>query len=189
MKTSLLLIILVASSVAWGQNNPPSPPPVDETQLKLDAGPADSAPIEGADLGMWDFVRMILVLGLMVGLIWGFVHVLKRMTQRPVEELDGVKLLATFSLAPSRYLYFVEIGNRVFVLTGAENGVHNLTELDDQVLIDSLRLKASQIKPKGQPFWEMLKNMLGPHKPPMVTPPASQTEEFFRKQRDRLNKL
>lgn len=189
MKSVLLILTILCLPHLWAQTSPQTATPVDETQLRFEQAPAQETAVENVDLGVWDFIRMILVLGLMVGLIWGFVYLLKRVSQKPTEELEGVRLLATFTLSPSRNLYFVEIGNRVFVLSGAENGVQTITELDDQVLIDSLRLRSARQKPVAQPFWEMLKKAFGGGPSKMSAAPISQKEEFFEKQRDRLSKL
>lgn len=186
LRLSVCLAVLLASlPTLWAQ----SPEPTDETQLRLDL-PEEAAPAAPQDIGIWDFVRMLLVLSLMVGLIWGFVIAVRRFTRRPLEEIDGVRLLSTFTLAPNRSLYFVEIGNRVFVLTGAENGIQTLTELDDQVLIDSLRLRASQVTPPRRPFRELLERVLAAFRQGPPPPPGpSQVGDYLKKQRERLQKL
>jgi len=186
---SLIILVLTLGSSPIYSQQPPTPNPVDETQMRLNLPEeTNQAPVT-TDLSIWDFLRMIFVLAVLVGLIWGFVYLMKRFTQRPNSELDGVRLLATFNLSPTRVLYFVEVGEKVLLLSGAENGVNHLMQIDDQVLIDHLRLKAAQVKPPSQPFWDIFKKMFGSNQPPFGTPPSQSSTEFLQKQRERLKNL
>lgn len=173
----------------WAQEAP-AQRPADETQLRLDLPEESSPPIQG-DIGVWDFIRMLLVLALMVALIWGFVRLLRRFSQRPTEEVEGVRLLATFTLSGTRVIYFLEVGSRVFALGGSEGGLSFLFELEDQALIDALRLAASHRQKPTTTFLEMVQKWL--RRPAEASGagdrPVDRPLDFLQKQRRRLENL
>lgn len=191
---SIVLLLLAAFSLQAQQTAAERDPlSVDETTLTFDQPPAGAEsgdiPVP-QDVGVWDVLRMLLVLGLVVAFIWGFVWLMRRLIKRPEEKLDGVKLLATFSLSTTRVIYFLETGKRVLMLSGAENGVQLLSEIDDQELIDSLRLNASRVAARKDPFMEMIARFLKKPDTPEKDPTnVKESGDFLRLQRERLRNL
>lgn len=107
------------------------------------------APVEtGGDelsaFGIWDLVRMVLVLLLVVAAVYGLIMLLRRRVGRDETEEDSpITILASRNLGGSRDLHVVMIGSRVLLLGGGDAGVELLTTIDDQETIDELVLAHS----------------------------------------------
>jgi len=194
----LLLCCLFTLGLNLGAQETPAPAPADpygadQKTMLLDntANPEgrDIVPVP-SDIGIWDILRMFLVLGLVVAMIYGFVFIIRKFTVKPAEKFDGVKLLATFSLSNTRVLYFVEISTRILVLSGAENGVNFITEMDDKEWADSMRLQSSKVSPKPEYFSALIERFF-PKKP--ITPNnltnVEYSSDFLKKQRDRVQNI
>jgi flagellar protein FliO/FliZ len=172
--------------------------PVDESSLTLGDGPAAQDNPEITPLstfGLWDFLRMVLVLALIVALIYGVFHFIRKAGGPRDDGVRFIRVLETRPLTGSRHLHLVEVGGEVFLVGSAENGVHLVSGIHDKETLDSIRLAASRARPRAASFAGALKGFFGKAR---ETPPASGENpaesgegslEFMRKQKERLKKL
>lgn len=111
-------------------------------------------------ISTWDFVKMLLVLGGVVGLIYLLFVLLKRGARNRYPENQLIRMLDYQSLSGSRALHLVEVGNSIFLVGSAENGVSLISEITDKEGLDTIHLELSQ-KPASQRrnFSEMLINL------------------------------
>jgi len=162
----------------------------DETSFVLRDAPAGSETPERppAVFGLWDFVRMVLVLAFVVGLIYGAFHLLKKISAPREGGLRFLQVLETRNLAAGRNLHLVEVGNQVLLVGSAEGGVRLVAEITDRETIDAIKLKASEAAaaPKAGNFADLLKGFL--HRGDGETAPG-ESLDFIKRQRDRLKKL
>ena len=149
-----------------GQTDTQRPP---ETELLLDnpAAPAaangDAAPeAELPGIGFGDFARMVLVLGIVIALIYGFFWMLKRFSGVKGESEDAIKLLSTRPLKGDAALHLVEVGTRLYLVGSGGNAVNLVSEIDDKESIDAIRLEISRT-PKTAPgsFARLFKDRFG----------------------------
>lgn len=178
----------------------PAQTPVDEKTLKFSDTPGangaqpGTAPAPGAaDLSFWDFARMIVILVVVIGLIYGFVYFLRKLSGQPNLGNSPIKVLSTTVLQGSRALYLVEVGNEILLVGSGDGSVNLIKAITDQETIDNLRLAASQAPTqlaKGQ-FLNFLKKFLGKPEPKDqgTDDPVGKSADFLKQQRDRLNKL
>lgn len=162
-------------------------PAVDETTLTIDDEPAPGdAGTTGSVLPY--IVRMILVLGLILALIYGLYAVLKRSARPRLMEDQHLRVLASSQLAPGRSLHVAQLGNRAWLLGSTDSAVSLIAELDDRELIDTLELKA-QTSPAAprRAFADLLAQWLKPKKG--MPGQAAETRDFFSRQKDRLRKF
>jgi flagellar protein FliO/FliZ len=146
-------------------------------------------------VGTWDFVRMLLVLAVVVGLIYGVFWLLKRGGRLKTPENEMIRLLGSRSLSGNRALHLVEVGRGVYLVGSAENGVNLVAEVKDQETIDAIRVQAAEEGGKARrTFAATLARVFKPAKPPAA--PATGTTaglgagtEFLRRQRERLRRL
>lgn len=125
-----------------------------EEELVFAGGTAggEPGPATGAEdlsaFGMWDLVRMILVLLMVVGAVYGVVMLLRRRVGAESDDSDSpIRILASRNLGGNRDLHVVMIGSRVMVLGGGDSGVQLLTTVEDQETIDELVLAHSTANP------------------------------------------
>jgi len=185
-----------------GQTKQPSPavpaapaaPAVDENSFVLKDAAANTE--GGADrtvaaFGVWDFVKMVIVLVAVVGLIYAFFHFLKKMSGPKDEGLRFVQVLETRNLSGNRNLHLVEVGNHMLLVGSAENGVNLIAEITDQETRDGIKLRASETRAEpAKRFADLLKGLLpkGGKNPPAENR-SDEAFDFMNRQKERLKKL
>lgn len=166
-----------------------------ETELLLDQ---DVEEVPGGDaageenlpaLGLGDFVRMILVLGFVIALVYGFFWLLKRLSGMKAEGEDAINLISTRPLKGDAAIHLIETGRRLFLVGSSGSSVNLLAEIDDKESIDEIRLIASRTPKSSGGFSKLLKNHFGGG---AVTPKKTKVDDpagFLQRQKDRLKKL
>lgn len=147
-----------ASGVASVEN-------VNEKNLTFKSGPSQSpatsaGPVVAA-FGIWDLVRMVLILGIVVGLIYGVFYLLKRGAGGRLPESNSMRVLGNLQLPGNRTLHLVEAGRQVFLVGGGEHGVSLISEITDQESLDDIHLKYQTASPGiRRNFSELLSGVL-----------------------------
>jgi flagellar protein FliO/FliZ len=167
--------------------------PAEESLLILDTGEEEQAgeseEVQGGPLvSSWDFLRMVLILAAVVGVIYLIFWMLKRGLRRQLPQNNLIRLLGTRNLSGNRALHLVEMGKQVFLVGSAEGSISLISEIRDQETLDSIALERSQMDnraPQGfaQFFQSILKS--GKQKGSSV----GETIDFMKQQRQRLEKL
>jgi len=201
MKRFVLLAALVLGSagVLAAQTAPspvaasPTPAPLpDEKTLTISDNAAPAAtPAPAADITVWDFVKMIFILALVIGLILGFVWFMRRIQGQGSTADSPIKVLHSQTLGGSRSLQVVEVANEIFLLGVSDSGVTVVKDLTGTEAADAFRLAASQRALKKTVFSDLLNGFLGvkPKIRPDVAEPADNSADFLKKQRERLKNL
>jgi flagellar protein FliO/FliZ len=146
-------------------------------------------------VGTWDFVRMLLVLAVVVGLIYGVFWLLKRGGRLKTPENEMIRVLGSRSLSGNRALHLVEVGRGVYLVGSAENGVNLVAEVKDQETIDAIRVQAAEEGGKARrTFAATLARVFKPARSPAAraTDTAAglgEGTDFLRRQRERLRRL
>ncbi len=166
----------------------------------------DRAPEAGeqrniAPFGIWDFFRMLLILGFVLVLVYGFFHYLKKLSSPRETGLEMVRLLESKALSGNKQLHLVEVGEHIVLIGTSESAIQLLLELKDRETIDAIRLKVSEMPSTRQSknFIDLVRQYFhreprgGPGGPLDVSGESGtsgeESLEFIRKQRERLNKL
>jgi len=205
MKALFLMAVLVLGSagIAMAQAKPvPAPaaapaaaPLPDEKTLTISDAPgtAPTADQHPADVGVWDFVKMFVILALVIGMILGFLWFMRKLQGQGRKEDALIKVLHTQTLGGSRNLQVVEIGEDILLMGVSEGGVTLVKDLTGTEAGDAFRLAASTGKAAGSKtgFSELLGGLMGikPKIRPDVGQPAENSSDFLKKQRERLKNL
>jgi flagellar protein FliO/FliZ len=196
-----MLVLLCLAGLSHAQESDTLPAPeqtIDESAFILDEGPGeDAAPL--SSFGVWDFLRMVLVLAVVVALIYGIFHFIKKAGGPRDDGVRFIRVLETRPLAGNRHLHLVEVGNEVLLVGSAENGVSLVSEVADKETRDGIRLAASQANSRTGNFADALKGFFGKGRRGSLPPgeeSASSAEggsagslAFMKRQKDRLKKL
>jgi flagellar protein FliO/FliZ len=141
---------------------------VDETTLSLGeaAAPARAANNAAGTNTLAYFIRMIFVLALVLGAIYGVYRLMRRLAKPKPAEDSALKILASTSLGPGKALHVVGLGSKAYLIGAADSSISLVAELDDKEFIDALALEAT-LAPKasragGADFGEVLRGLLGP---------------------------
>ncbi|PIE04675.1 MAG: hypothetical protein CSA76_03030 [Spirochaetales bacterium] len=148
-------------------------------------------------VGFGDFLRMILVLGFVIALIYGFVWLLRRFSGQKGEMEDVINLVSTRPLKGDAALHLVELGSKMFLVGSSSTGVNLLSEITDEDTINQIKLSLSQAAvPAAGGFGRMLRERFGKTVNTAPSPSAAAEEEqednlsgFLRSQRERLTRL
>lgn len=190
---SLALALTTAAAFAQGTPGPAAPDQaaaVDETRLVFEAA-ADGAPGAEASAGSSIFpyvIRMILVLALILGCIYGLYALIKR-SGKPVAAADSyLRVIASTPLAVGRNLHVVALGDKAWLVGSTDASVSLIAEVADKELIDALMLRAAEApQAPRKDFGAMLGEMLG--RKNAKGGPSPRPGDFLSGQRDRLRKF
>lgn len=141
--------------------------PVDETTLSLgDSGATARAANNAAGSStLAYFLRMVVVLALVLGVIYVVYRLLKRAAGPKTAESSAVKLLASSSLGPGKALHVVALGSKGYLVGSTDSSVNLIAEIDDKEYLDALVLEA-QVNPpqapgKAREFGNILASLMG----------------------------
>ena len=100
-----------------------------EQELVIPDSPAVSG--SGASFGLWDFFRTLLVLALVIGAVYGVLHLIKRVQPKFIQADDKkIKVEGTKVIAPGKMVHIIEVEGRRFLIGSADHSVQLLAELD-----------------------------------------------------------
>jgi flagellar protein FliO/FliZ len=191
----LLLVPLFGLLAQDGQDSPNAElrRPEEESLLILDPAEQEESgadqEVQGGPLvSSWDFLRMVLILAAVVGVIYLIFWLLKRGFRRQLPQNDLIRLLGTRNLSGNRALHLVEMGKQVFLVGSAEGSISLISEIRDQETLDSIALERSQMQNRThQGFAQFFQSFLKSEKQQGSSVGA--TINFMKQQRQRLEKL
>ncbi|MDZ7795124.1 MAG: flagellar biosynthetic protein FliO [Spirochaetia bacterium] len=108
---------------------------------------------------VWDFLRMVLVLGGVIAAIYGIFFLLKRVGNPRAQPDSLINVLSTQNLQGNRSLHLVEVGNEVFLVGSAEGGVQLVSRIEESETLDAIHLYRSQLSAGTQTFQNTLKGI------------------------------
>lgn len=132
-------------------------------------------------------LRMVLVLVLAAAAIYGVVFFFKRLSRPPSKTNPYLKVLASVPLGPGSFAAVISLGNKAWLVGGADGGVGLISEVADQELVDTMLLDESRRGADSGDFLnfsKILRRLGGAGE-------AGQrfTPESLRKRRERLKNL
>ncbi|MDR0630391.1 MAG: flagellar biosynthetic protein FliO [Treponema sp.] len=162
-----------------------------EQAIPLGAAPPVDIPANQGAVSFFTILRMILVLALAAGAIYGLVFLLKRLSRPPEQKDPYLKVLAGVHLGSNRFVHAIALGSQAWLVGASEGGVSLIAELNDRETIDAMLLDASRkhAEPgegKGLDFAQLLRRLGGEAGP---DPQAKLKAENVRKRRERLKGL
>ncbi len=108
---------------------------------------------------VWDFLRMVLVLGGVIAAIYGVFFLLKRVGNPRTQPDSLINVLSTQNLQGNRSLHLVEVGNEVFLIGSADGGVQLVSRIDENETLDAIHLYRSQMSAGTKTFQNALKGI------------------------------
>lgn len=179
--------VLLAQDAEAGIANPAEAPVserVDETTLLLGGGNADEAgpAVSVSPFGIWDLLRMILVLAAVIGVVYGIFYLLKRGSKGRFVQNDAIRVLGSQSLPGNRSMYLVEVGSQVFLIGAGGDSVNLISEITDKETVDEMILRGGEDSVGSKKsFSELISGIFKGNE--------SQSLGFMREQRERLEQL
>jgi flagellar biogenesis protein FliO len=142
---------------------------------------------EAAEITIWDFIRMILILGCVVAAIYFFFYLLKRGAKGNNSENDIIRMLDYKQLNNNKGLYLIEVGTDILLVGSSDNSVNLIQKIEDKESADKIRLELSQVKePEKRNFSDVLSGFFNPKK---KEDNVDETINFMKEQKERIKKL
>ncbi|MDR3115600.1 MAG: flagellar biosynthetic protein FliO [Treponema sp.] len=162
-----------------------------EQAISLGAGSTGDIPSGQGGVSFFVILRLILVLALAAGAIYGVVFFLKRIARSPDQKDPYLKVLAGVHLGSNRFIHVVSLGSKAWLVGTGEGGVSLIAELSDRETIDAMLLDASRKhaetgEGKLLDFSQLLRRLGGEAGP---DPQTKLKAENVRKRRERLRGL
>jgi flagellar biosynthetic protein FliO len=202
------VLVLGSAGAAFGQTAAkptatvgPAPaaslaPLPDEKSLTItDTTPAttNTTATPPADITVWDFLKMFLILALVIGMIVGFLWFLRRLSGQGPTSDAPIRVLHTHTLGGNRNLQVVDVGGQVLLLGTGDGGVRLVKDLTGTEAADAFQLEASKGPGRGgkQSFGDLVGTLMGvkPKIRPDIGEPGENSSDFLKKQRERLKNL
>ena len=170
----------------------PDPARSSEVDLPI-ADDGEVAPVqEDASLNVfntWDFVRMILILAAVVGVIYLIYFILKKTSAPKFSENQIISVLASTPVANNRSVHLLEVGTRMFLVGVSDSAINLISEIDDKESVDEVHLRVSAEGPRSRAnFSEVFSGMFSGSGREKAAVPANPFG-FMKQQRDRLKEM
>lgn len=171
---------------------------IDESELLLDGEEGAGAGEEGGDrpaaepvgnITFWDFLRMILILGVIIGLIYLIFYFIKKRGSPKLQNNELFDVVSTQALSNNRTIHLVQVGNQFFLIGSGEQSVNLISEIKDKETIDEIRLKLSNVSSgERKKFGQIFSGLFGQGSVRLDGSVNSNTD-FLHKQRDKLRRM
>ena len=141
-------------------------PAVDETKLSVDtkevaANPQAPALTESlSTFSVWDVVRMVLVLGAVLGVIYLLFYLLKKMGHQVKDAGNIINVIATKNLTTNSAVHLIKIGGQIFLIGAGDGNVRLLSEITDKETLDQLTLENSAAVTQNRSFSDVIRGAL-----------------------------
>lgn len=131
------------------------------------------------------FVRMIVVLIIVIGLIYGVLWFIKKKTNVVKTEDDYLRRAAYINIAPSKSIEVITLIDKAYLIGVTEDNITLLGEIDDKELVQAMNINADKKENTKKPanFSEVLDMFLikGNKNKNIFSDTEQKVEELFEK--------
>ncbi len=141
-------------------------PAADETKLSVETATAVANPQTPAlnenlsAFSVWDVVRMVLVLGGVLGVIYLLFYLLKKMGHQIKDAGNVIDVIATKNLTTNSAVHLIKIGGQIFLIGAGDGNIRLLSEITDKETLDQLTLENSTAVTQNRSFSEVIRGAL-----------------------------
>ncbi len=190
--TGVFCLSLIAGLPLFSQNTNNETPPQGEGSFIIPDDTETTGAVQPGKtpelIPIWDFIRMLLILGAVIGVIYVFFYFLKKSVKKRMPESDLIRVLGYTQLRGNSGLYLVELGSNVYLVGASENGMSLISTVTDKETIDTVRLRAAEagLSPKLS-FSDFISRMLKPKE--KAENQDLSPIDFLKNQKERLKNL
>jgi len=141
---------MLAAAFVAAQDAGASASQIDESTLLIDEPVPDDGTGNVSPFGIWDLLRMLLVLAAVIGVVYAVFYVLKRGGKGRFIENDAIRIIGSQALPGNKSMHLVEVGSQVFLVGSAGDSVNLISEITDRETVDAMIIRASSQKPAGR---------------------------------------
>ncbi len=195
IRAAFLAFLLIAGGMGrlYAQADAVNTTP-DETQITIGEG-EETIPLPETErtslFSFWDFVRMILIFGVVIGVIYLLYRILKKAGGPKTIDGNLLRVISSKNIGGNKYLHLVEVGNQVWLVGAGDSAVSLVAEITEKETLDSIKLQASAESNTGRrSFGDLMMGMFR-REPRMnnIGGTNAFSTDFLKKQRERLKKM
>ncbi|MCK5674565.1 MAG: FliO/MopB family protein [Spirochaetales bacterium] len=162
----------------------------EESLIILDT--ADPGAVENTTalntFSVWDFVRMLLVLGAVLGFIYFVFFLLKKAGKPKLITDSTINVISTQNLEAGRSLHLIEIGPQIFLIGSGESSVQLISEITNKETLDTIKLDKSTRSESNNTFTDIFRGFFKKENSTISLAKSGQIS-FMKKQRERLKNM
>lgn len=137
---------------------------------------------------IWDFIRMLLVLGAVIGFIYFIFFLLKKAGKPSLISDSTINIISTKNLESGRSLHLIEIGPQVFLIGSGDSSVQLISEITDKETLDTIKLDKSIRNESNKTFTDIFRGFFKKDNSSLSLEKPGQIS-FMKKQRERLRNM
>lgn len=137
---------------------------------------------------VWDFLRMLLVLGAVLGFIYFIFFLLKKAGKPKLISDSTINVISTQNLESGRSLHLIEIGPQIFLIGSGESSVQLISEITNKETLDTIKLDKSARSESNNTFTDIFRGFFKKENSSISLAKPDQVS-FMKKQRERLRNM
>ncbi|MBM3327761.1 MAG: flagellar biosynthetic protein FliO [Calditrichaeota bacterium] len=118
------------------------------------AGTYIPTPQWSSGVSLWQFVKVILILGVVLAALWFTIRLLKSLTGRRSVAAGGLEVVSGLSLGPRRMLVVVRMGAKLLLLGATDHHISHIATIDEPQEAAALMNNPDSVR---SPFSALLK--------------------------------
>lgn len=186
-----ILFALVIGQPLFSQKTDTGAPEnqIDEKTLTVDSTNTQSPVLNQtvSTFSVWDAIRMVLVLGGVLGVIYLLFFLLKK-AGRPVKDSGSIiNVIATKNLTNNSAVHILKVGNQYFFVGAGDGNIRLLSEITDRETLDQFKLESSGSLTQNRSFSDILKGVF--RGSGGLGNVDKERSGFLKQQRERLKKM
>ena len=115
-----------------------------QLQKELETTPDRSAvPAEQPSV-LWQFVRTLLTLAVLLGIFYGIFRLYRFKRELPAQNFSAVSSIYEYPLGQNQRLQIIELAGKLMVLGVSENSIQLISEISDKYTVDRIKLDCAE---------------------------------------------
>ena len=115
-----------------------------QLQKELETTPDRSAtPVEQPSV-LWQFIRTLLTLAVLLGIFYGIFRLYRFKRELPAQNFSAVSSIYEYPLGQNQRLQIIELGGKLMVLGVSENSIQLISEISDKYTVDRIKLDCAE---------------------------------------------
>lgn len=115
-----------------------------QLQKELDTTPDRPGTTTEQPSVLWQFVRTLLTLGVLLGVFYGIFRLYKFRRELPTQNFSAVSSIYEYPLGQNQRLQIIEIAGKLMVLGVSENSIQLISEISDKYTVDRIKLDCAE---------------------------------------------
>lgn len=115
-----------------------------QLQKELETTPDRSAAPTEQPSVLWQFIRTLLTLAVLLGIFYGIFRLYRFKRELPAQNFSAVSSIYEYPLGQNQRLQIIELAGKLMVLGVSENSIQLISEISDKYTVDRIKLDCAE---------------------------------------------